>query len=149
MLDLGFWRKYIRYTNLVPGMLGGMGMEPSIGCVEASVSVQLSDSAAIFPTRESAEPRVWRVGAACRDTDPDLFFPVGQTGPAIAHIANAKAVCETCEVQIECLEYALMTNQDAGIWGGLTEDDRRKIRRERRKANRAAQAAAAAEAKNA
>lgn len=127
-------------------MLGGMGIE-RVWMRGGNVSIQLSDSAAIFPTRESAEPRVWRVGAACRDTDPDLFFPVGQTGPAIEHIAKAKAVCDTCAVQVECLEYALMTNQDAGIWGGLTEDDRRKIRRERRKANRAAQAAAAAEAK--
>ena len=96
----------------------------------------------VFPTRESSEPRVWRTGAACRDTNPDLFFPVGQTGPAIDHIARAKSVCSSCAVQVECLEYALMTNQDAGIWGGLTEDERRKIRRERRKMNRAAQARA-------
>ena len=65
--------------------------------------------------------------------------------PAIEHIAKAKAVCETCDVKVGCLEYALMTNQDAGVWGGLTEDDRRKIRRERRKAARAAQAAAQAQ----
>lgn len=106
------------------------------------MSLQIHDPA-VFPTKESSEPRVWRSDAACRDTDPALFFPVGQTGPAIEHIENAKEVCQTCAVKIECLEYALMTNQDAGIWGGLTEDDRRKIRRERRKANRAAQAAAA------
>ena len=101
------------------------------------MSVTMQDNAVPFPTRESIEPRVWRNGAACRDTDPDLFFPVGQTGPAIAHIANAKQVCTTCAVKRECLEYALMTNQDAGIWGGLTEDERRQIRRERRRANRA------------
>ena len=83
------------------------------------------------------EPKVWRTGAACRDTDPDLFFPVGQTGPAIDHIASAKAVCFSCDVRAECLEYSLMTNQDAGIWGGTTEDERRKIRRERRKQRRA------------
>ncbi len=127
-------------------MLGGMGMGSRTGCVEEYVSLitdemLFASPTAIFPTRESSEPKVWRSGAACRDTDPDLFFPVGQTGPAIAHIANAKAVCNTCAVQRECLEYALMTNQDAGIWGGLTEDERRKIRRERRKQNRAAQAA--------
>ena len=78
-------------------------------------------------------PSVWRNSAACRDTDPDLFFPVGQTGLAIDHIASAKAVCGGCAVRVECLEYALMTNQDAGIWGAKTEDERRKIRRERRK----------------
>lgn len=122
-------------------MLGGMGI--ATGSMRGgNVSLQIHDPA-VFPTKESSEPRVWRSDAACRDTDPALFFPVGQTGPAIEHIENAKEVCQTCAVKIECLEYALMTNQDAGIWGGLTEDDRRKIRRERRKANRAAQAAAA------
>ena len=84
-------------------------------------------------TDRSLEPRVWRNSAACRDTAPDLFFPIGTTGQAIDHIASARAVCNSCAVQRECLEYALMTNQDAGIWGGATEDERRKIRRERRK----------------
>jgi hypothetical protein len=41
----------------------------------------------------------WRDNASCRDTDPDLFFPVGTTGPAIEQIENAKAVCRECEVQ--------------------------------------------------
>ncbi len=95
------------------------------------------ETAEVFPTPASAEPIVWRSDAACRDTDPELFFPVGKTGAAIDHIARAKAVCQTCAVSIECLEYSLMTNQDAGIWGGLDEDERRKIRRERRKMNRA------------
>lgn len=94
----------------------------------------LPQAIATMPTsRDVAEPKTWRNSAACRDTNPDLFFPVGQTGPAIDHIASAKAVCTTCAVRRECLEYALMTNQDAGIWGGATEDERRKIRRERRK----------------
>src|SRR4029450_4298468 len=49
--------------------------------------------------------------SACRDTDPDLFFPVGTTGPAIEQIENAKAVCRACDVQKVCLEDALGTNQ--------------------------------------
>ncbi|MBI2709381.1 MAG: WhiB family transcriptional regulator [Actinobacteria bacterium] len=72
----------------------------------------------------------WRRKAACRDTDPDLFFPVGTTGPAIEQIANAKAVCGICDAQAECLEYAIATNQDSGIWGGLSEDERRQLRRQ-------------------
>ena len=71
----------------------------------------------------------WRDLAACRDTDPDLFFPVGTTGPAIEQIDNAKAVCRQCEVQSLCLEYALTTNQDSGIWGGTSEEERRVLRR--------------------
>jgi WhiB family transcriptional regulator, redox-sensing transcriptional regulator len=72
----------------------------------------------------------WRDQSACRDTDPDLFFPVGTTGPAIEQIANAKAVCRVCDVQKQCLEYALTTNQDSGIWGGTSEEERRALRRQ-------------------
>jgi WhiB family redox-sensing transcriptional regulator len=71
----------------------------------------------------------WRDSAACRDTNPDLFFPVGTTGPAIEQIENAKAVCRECPVQATCLEYALITNQDSGVWGGTSEEERRKIRK--------------------
>jgi WhiB family redox-sensing transcriptional regulator len=71
----------------------------------------------------------WRAVAACRDTDPDLFFPVGTTGPAIEQIENAKAVCHECEAKQPCLEFALTTNQDSGIWGGTSEEERRQIRR--------------------
>lgn len=71
----------------------------------------------------------WRDSAACRDTSPELFFPVGTTGPAIDQTDAAKAVCHECPVQEPCLEYALMTNQDTGIWGGTSEEERRKLRR--------------------
>ena len=71
----------------------------------------------------------WRINSACRDTDPDLFFPVGTTGPAIEQIASAKAVCGECDAQTECLEFALATNQDSGVWGGTSEEERRKLRK--------------------
>jgi WhiB family redox-sensing transcriptional regulator len=78
----------------------------------------------------SIENDDWREYSACRDTDPDLFFPVGTTGPAIEQIETAKTVCRQCEVQRECLEYALATNQDSGIWGGTSEEERRGLRRQ-------------------
>lgn len=78
----------------------------------------------------SIEHDDWRELSACRDTDPDLFFPVGTTGPAIEQIETAKAVCRTCDVQQACLEYALTTNQDSGIWGGTSEEERRVLRRQ-------------------
>lgn len=78
----------------------------------------------------SAENDAWRAEAACRDTDPDLFFPVGTTGPAIEQIAEAKSVCDECESRKPCLDFALTTNQDSGIWGGTSEEERRKIRRQ-------------------
>ena len=74
----------------------------------------------------------------CRDTDPDLFFPVGTTGPAIEQIESAKAVCRACDAQSLCLEYALATNQDSGIWGGTSEDERRQLRKQYQAARRTA-----------
>lgn len=71
----------------------------------------------------------WRELAACREEDPELFFPIG-TGPAAdAQAEQAKAVCRRCPVLEQCLTYALSSGQDAGIWGGLTEDERRAMRR--------------------
>ncbi|MDQ1519322.1 MAG: WhiB family transcriptional regulator, redox-sensing transcriptional regulator, partial [Actinomycetota bacterium] len=71
----------------------------------------------------------WRDRAACRDTNAELFFPIGTTGLAIDQIDAARAVCAQCPVQRECLEFALATNQEAGVWGGTTEDERRKLRK--------------------
>ena len=71
----------------------------------------------------------WRNRSACRDTDPDLFFPVGTTGAALEQIAAAKSVCAACDVQGACLEFALATNQESGIWGGTSEEERRKLRK--------------------
>lgn len=81
---------------------------------------------------------LWRNDAACRDTDPDLFFPVGTTGPAIDQIRSAKQVCSECLVREPCLEYALQSNQDSGVWGGTSEEERRAIRRQRAAARRKA-----------
>jgi WhiB family redox-sensing transcriptional regulator len=72
----------------------------------------------------------WRALSTCRDTDPELFFPVGTTGQALLQIAKAKSVCCQCPVTTECLEFALETNQDTGIWGGTSEEERRQIRRD-------------------
>ncbi|WP_328903957.1 WhiB family transcriptional regulator [Streptomyces sp. NBC_00441] len=74
----------------------------------------------------------WRMHAACRDEDPDLFFPIGSTGPALVQAEEAKAVCRRCPVQEECLRWALENNQDAGVWGGLGENERRALKRRTR-----------------
>lgn len=71
----------------------------------------------------------WRKDASCRDTSPELFFPVGTTGQAIDQIEAAKAVCTGCPARISCLEFALATNQDSGVWGATSEEDRRHLRR--------------------
>jgi WhiB family redox-sensing transcriptional regulator len=78
----------------------------------------------------------WRRDAICRDTDPELFFPVGTTGIALTQIDRAKHVCGECPVAQECLEFALETNQDSGIWGGTSEEERRVMRRQAAARNR-------------
>jgi WhiB family transcriptional regulator, redox-sensing transcriptional regulator len=75
----------------------------------------------------------WRASAACREGDPDLFFPVGSTGPALRQIEAAKAVCRSCPSLDPCPEFALRTGQDAGVWGAASEEERRAIRRARRR----------------
>jgi WhiB family redox-sensing transcriptional regulator len=71
----------------------------------------------------------WRDRARCLDEDPDLFFPIGSTGPAIVQADRAKSVCQCCPVVEQCLDWALSNYQDSGIWGGTTEEERRVMRR--------------------
>lgn len=71
----------------------------------------------------------WRHNAVCREEDPELFFPIGNTGPALLQIEEAKAVCRRCPVMDQCLQWALDAGQDEGVWGGLSQDERRAMRR--------------------
>ncbi|WP_340374098.1 WhiB family transcriptional regulator [Streptomyces sp. SS7] len=71
----------------------------------------------------------WRQHAACRHEDPDLFFPIGTSGPALLQTQQAKAVCHRCPVREQCLDRALATDQAMGVWGGTTEAERRALRR--------------------
>jgi WhiB family transcriptional regulator, redox-sensing transcriptional regulator len=74
----------------------------------------------------------WRHRAACRDEDPELFFPVSELGLGARQADQAKEVCARCPVQTRCLEYALDNGLDHGIFGGTTETERRKLRHRRR-----------------
>ncbi|MER7918238.1 MULTISPECIES: WhiB family transcriptional regulator [unclassified Streptomyces] len=78
----------------------------------------------------------WREQAACRHEDPDLFFPIGSTGPAQVQAEQAKMVCEGCPVRQQCLDWALDTGQGIGVWGGTTEVERRRLRRRARSHSR-------------
>ncbi len=81
---------------------------------------------------QAEEPRDWWPLAACREADPELFFPVTAHGPGAREIARAKAVCSACRVRRQCLQYALATRQMHGVWGGTSEDERLpQVRRER------------------
>ncbi|MCS4485251.1 WhiB family transcriptional regulator [Gleimia sp. 6138-11-ORH1] len=79
----------------------------------------------------------WRSHAACLNVDPELFFPIGNTGPAVAQAAEAKAVCASCTVIDTCLQWAIDNNQDSGVWGGKSEDERRAYKRRNARVRRA------------
>jgi WhiB family redox-sensing transcriptional regulator len=72
--------------------------------------------------------RNWREEIACRDADPDLFFPIGPTGAGLRQMEEAKRICRACPVQIQCLAWALENGVADGVWGGTTPDERRVIR---------------------
>ena len=71
------------------------------------------------------EERPWAVFAACKDKDPDTFFPHAPEGER-----KAIRICQGCSVQMECLEFALETNARFGIWGGQTEKQRKALQRQ-------------------
>ena len=75
--------------------------------------------------------RSWQDEANCLGVDPDLFFP--ERG---ASTREAKEVCRGCVVRLDCLEYALVNGEKFGIWGGLSERERRRLRRQRAQAGR-------------
>ncbi|MDI6023775.1 WhiB family transcriptional regulator [Leucobacter sp. UT-8R-CII-1-4] len=71
------------------------------------------------------EALAWQGDALCAQTDPEAFFP--EKGGSTR---EAKRICDGCEVRSECLDYALANDERFGIWGGLSERERRKLRRE-------------------
>lgn len=77
-------------------------------------------------TTKILQPVDWQVNAACNDVEPEIFFPE-RGGSSKA----ARAVCNECSVRDQCLEYALNNKEQFGIWGGTSERERRRLRRER------------------
>jgi len=76
----------------------------------------------------------WRESAACRQADPELFFPISSVGRGAAEVQQAKTICARCPVRQPCLAFALGTGQEFGIWGGYDEQELRLVRREGRAA---------------
>jgi len=75
---------------------------------------------------ELDNPLAWQTDSLCAQTDPEAFFP--EKGGSTR---DAKKICTTCEVKAQCLEYALANDERFGIWGGLSERERRRLRRAR------------------
>jgi WhiB family redox-sensing transcriptional regulator len=77
----------------------------------------------------------WVARGACRDEDPEIFFPIGPE-PPVALLTEARRICARCPVRPQCLRYAVETGQTAGIWAGTTEPERRAMRLRRLHATR-------------
>ena len=77
-------------------------------------------------TNKLLQPVDWQANARCAEVDPEIFFPE-RGGSSKA----ARAVCAQCEVRDKCLEYALNNKEQFGIWGGTSERERRRLRKER------------------
>jgi WhiB family redox-sensing transcriptional regulator len=75
-------------------------------------------------TEEEENPLAWQSDSLCAQTDPEAFFP--EKGGSTR---DAKKICSSCEVRSQCLEYALANDERFGIWGGLSERERRKLRK--------------------
>jgi WhiB family redox-sensing transcriptional regulator len=73
----------------------------------------------------------WRTQGRCRGTDPAIFYPSNEEDGAAA--VEAKEICSTCPVRTPCLEHALAVREKFGVWGGLTERERRRMLRQRRR----------------
>jgi WhiB family redox-sensing transcriptional regulator len=76
------------------------------------------------------------MNAECRTEDPELFFPAGTSGPSLAQIAEAKAVCHRCTVRSDCLAWSFEIKAEAGVWGGKSEDERRAMKSHTRSGSR-------------
>ena len=87
----------------------------------------------VAASQDCARPPDWRDDAACRDADPELFFPDCDMRSARTQVKTAKLICRGCPVQATCLNWALASGQESGIWGGLTEDERRRLQRRGRR----------------
>ncbi|MFB8272963.1 WhiB family transcriptional regulator [Streptomyces sp. NPDC055955] len=70
-----------------------------------------------------------RLRPACADEDPELFFPGEKSTADLLQKEEAKAVCRACLVMERCLQWALESGQEHGVWGGTDEDDRRRMKR--------------------
>ncbi len=69
----------------------------------------------------------WREHGACRFEDPELFFPLGESGLSLRQIEQARAVCHRCPVLHECRSWALRNREYDGVWGGMTARERRAV----------------------
>ena len=147
--ELGLYEEYLRQKSKSP--VTSKGSTHEVDMSAEGLSSQSADRMAEYiidrsstgmrPKPVTEQPKVLsnsdEVNMKCRDEDPELFFPLGETKPAdVEKIRRAKAICLGCEALEACGAQALEEKEESGIWGGMTPNERRKILRERQKAAR-------------
>ena len=122
-------------STVTRGEYGGASSPPdpteSVTSAGRTVINATSDRPKLNP--DTGDPPHWKESANCLGVDPDLFFP--ERG---ASTREAKEICKGCVSRPNCLEYALDNGEKFGIWGGMSERERRRLRRQRALARRAA-----------
>ncbi len=104
--------------------IGSPSVGPSVGIARPHLSVVPEAPAVFEPEPLEVTPDQWQDRALCAQTDPEAFFP--EKGGSTR---EAKKICLGCEVRHECLDYALAHDERFGIWGGLSERERRRLKR--------------------
>jgi len=110
-------------VNVIVGAAGRSEQDDGAG-PEVSGSLARVDAFQMLEIIEEVEAQDWQDRALCAETDPEAFFP--EKGGSTR---EAKRICNSCEVRRQCLEYALTHDERFGIWGGLSERERRKLKR--------------------
>jgi WhiB family redox-sensing transcriptional regulator len=117
--------RVIRFDNR---MLGSVGNEPHTDVIPAQSEVNVRPQLSVVPDHIPAgltpDDELWQENALCAQTDPEAFFP--EKGGSTR---EAKRICLGCEVKDACLDYALANDERFGIWGGLSERERRRLKR--------------------
>ncbi len=117
--------RVIRFDNR---MLGSVGNEPHTNTGPSPVGANARPQLSVVPDRVEVgltpDDELWQENALCAQTDPEAFFP--EKGGSTR---EAKRICLGCEVKDACLEYALAKDERFGIWGGLSERERRRLKR--------------------
>lgn len=120
--------EFDRVVRFDSRLLGSVGGAPHTDTGAAPMGAMGRPQLSLVPERIDTEPEdaddLWQERALCAQTDPEAFFP--EKGGSTR---EAKRICMGCEVRDECLDYALAHDERFGIWGGLSERERRRIKR--------------------
>lgn len=121
--------EFDRVVRFDDRLLGTVGSMPEPSAAPAPIGAISRPQLSLVPDQVEVEPAIddadlWQERALCAQTDPEAFFP--EKGGSTR---EAKRICMGCEVRDECLDYALAHDERFGIWGGLSERERRRLKR--------------------